>query len=67
MPNYQLLTRMTNLQTLPSIEQLLQSQRAGDLIAHYGRPLTLDALRSTLDEVRARLKLDLKLPRPKMV
>ncbi len=33
-------------------------QRAGDLIAHYGRPLTLDALRSTLDEVRARLKLD---------
>ena len=33
-------------------------QRAGDLIAHYGRPLTLDALRSTLDEVRTRLKLD---------
>ena len=49
---------MTNLQTLPSVEQLLQAQRAGDLIAHYGRPLTLDALRSILDEVRARLKLD---------
>jgi L-seryl-tRNA(Ser) seleniumtransferase len=49
---------MTNLQTLPSVEQLLQAQRAGDLIAQYGRPLTLDALRSTLDEVRARLKLD---------
>jgi L-seryl-tRNA(Ser) seleniumtransferase len=49
---------MTNLQTLPSVEQLLQTQRAGDLIAQYGRPLTLDALRSTLDEVRARLKLD---------
>jgi L-seryl-tRNA(Ser) seleniumtransferase len=49
---------MTNLQTLPSVEQLLQMQRAGDLIAHYGRPLTLDALRSTLDEVRTRLKLD---------
>src|SRR5271157_1744350 len=49
---------MTNLQTLPSVEQLLQAQRARDLIAHYGRPLTLDALRSTLDDVRARLKLD---------
>lgn len=51
---------MTNLQTLPSVEQLLQTQHAGDLIAHYGRPLTLDALRSTLDEVRTRLKLDPK-------
>ncbi len=49
---------MTNLQTLPSIEQLLQSRHAANLIKQYGRPLTLDALRSTLDEVRARLKLD---------
>ena len=58
---------MTNLQTLPSVEQLLQSQRAGDLIAHYGRPLTLDALRSTLDEVRARLKLDPQIAAPENV
>ena len=49
---------MTNLQTLPSIERLLQTQYAADLIAHYGRPLTLDALRFVSDEVRARLKLD---------
>jgi L-seryl-tRNA(Ser) seleniumtransferase len=49
---------MTNLQTLPSVEQLLQTRRAADLMAHYGRPLTLDAFRSTLDEVRTRLKLD---------
>ncbi len=55
---------MTNLQTLPSVEQLLQSQRAGDLIARYGRPLTLDALRSTLDEVRARLKLNPQVAAP---
>jgi L-seryl-tRNA(Ser) seleniumtransferase len=55
---------MTNLQTLPSVEQLLQMQRAGDLIAHYGRPLALDALRSTLDEVRARLKLDPQVAAP---
>ncbi len=49
---------MTNLQTLPSIEQLLQTQHAIELIACYGRPLTLDALHSTLDEVRIRLKSD---------
>ncbi|HUI89879.1 MAG TPA: L-seryl-tRNA(Sec) selenium transferase [Anaerolineales bacterium] len=49
---------MTNLQTLPSVEQLLQTPGATNLIARYGRPLTLEALRSTLDEVRSRLKLD---------
>ena len=49
---------MTNLQTLPSIEQLLQTQYAAELIVHYGRPLTVDALRFVSDEVRTRLKLD---------
>ena len=55
---------MTNLQTLPSVEQLLQTQHAGDLIAQYGRPLTLDALHSILDEVRTRLKLDPQVAAP---
>ena len=36
----------------------MQTPRAADLMARYGRPLTLDAFRSTLDEVRTRLKLD---------
>lgn len=45
---------MTSLRNLPSVEQLLQN--AADLIATYGRPLTLDALRVTLDDVRARFK-----------
>ncbi len=49
---------MNNLQTLPSIEQLLQTQRSADLIAAYGRSLTLDALRATLADVRARIKSD---------
>jgi L-seryl-tRNA(Ser) seleniumtransferase len=44
---------MTTLRDLPSIEQLLQTESAAELIAHYGRPLTLDALRSTLDKIRA--------------
>jgi L-seryl-tRNA(Ser) seleniumtransferase len=46
---------MTSLRDLPSVEQLLQS--ATRLIERYGRPLTVDALRSTLDEIRARFKL----------
>ena len=45
---------MTSLRDLPSIEQLLQLSNR--LINEYGRPLTLDALRSTLDEARTRFK-----------
>ena len=45
---------MNSLRDLPSIEQLLQN--ADSLIREFGRPLTLDALRSTLDETRARFK-----------
>ncbi len=45
---------MTSLRDLPSVEQLLQ--HADYLIDEYGRPLTLDALRLTLDEIRARFK-----------
>jgi len=45
---------MTSLRDLPSVEQLLQN--ANQLIAEFGRPLTLDALRLTLDENRTRFK-----------
>ncbi|MCZ2126294.1 MAG: L-seryl-tRNA(Sec) selenium transferase [Anaerolineales bacterium] len=47
---------MTTLRDLPSVERLLQSERAATLIADFGRPLTLNALRQTLDEIRSRLK-----------
>jgi L-seryl-tRNA(Ser) seleniumtransferase len=45
---------MTSLRDLPSIEQLLQI--SNKLINEYGRPLTLEALRLTLDEARERFK-----------
>ena len=45
---------MTSLRDLPSVDQLIQN--AEHLIQVYGRPLTLDALRSTLEEARARFK-----------
>jgi len=41
-----------NLRGLPSVEQLLQTQLAAELIAGYGRPLTLRSIRTTLDQVR---------------
>ncbi|MFZ5884795.1 MAG: L-seryl-tRNA(Sec) selenium transferase [Chloroflexota bacterium] len=47
---------MNSLRDLPSVEQLLQ--HAAHLIETYGRPLTLDALRETLDDARARFKSD---------
>ena len=47
---------MSQLRNLPSVEQLLQTQTAAELIATYGRPLTLDAIRISLDEIRTRIK-----------
>ena len=47
---------MTALRDLPSVEQILQTQSAAKLIAQYGRPLTLDAIRSTLEGIRARFR-----------
>lgn len=49
---------MTTLRNLPSVEQLLQTETTARLIAQFGRPLTLDALRHTLDEIRARFKVN---------
>jgi L-seryl-tRNA(Ser) seleniumtransferase len=53
---------MTSLRDLPSVEQLLQLSE--DLIAMYGRPLTLDVLRAILDDVRARFKFHPELYLP---
>jgi len=47
---------MSQLRNLPSVEQLLIN--ATHLIERFGRPLTLDALRQTLDSTRARFKVD---------
>jgi L-seryl-tRNA(Ser) seleniumtransferase len=57
---------MTSLRDLPSVEQLLHAPRAHHLINEYGRPLTLDALRLTLDEARARFKTKPEADLPSM-
>jgi L-seryl-tRNA(Ser) seleniumtransferase len=60
---------MTTLRDLPSVEELLQTQTAAELIALYGRPLTLNAIRETLDKTREHFKLNpgLGLPSSDMV
>lgn len=45
-------TSVASLRQLPSIDQLLQRSQVSEWIAYYGRPLTVDALRHTLDQVR---------------
>ena len=45
---------MTTLRDLPSVEELLQTKTAAELIARYGRPLTLTAIRETLEKIRTR-------------
>lgn len=45
---------MMTLRSLPSVEELLQTQTAAELIARFGRPLALTAIRETLDKIRAR-------------
>jgi len=43
------------LRGLPSVEQLLQTHRAAELIAIYGRSQTLETIREELSSIRAQL------------
>ena len=44
---------MLELRSLPSVDQLLQMPLVVEWITDYGRPLTLEAIRTTLDDVRS--------------
>lgn len=44
--------------SLPSVDQLLQTEKAASLVAIYGRPQTLEAIRAVLAEVRLRMKTE---------
>jgi L-seryl-tRNA(Ser) seleniumtransferase len=60
---------MMTLRDLPAVEQLLQTESAAYLIAHFGRPLTLDAIRFVLDDTRARFQSGqiTALPLPELI
>jgi L-seryl-tRNA(Ser) seleniumtransferase len=49
---------MSQLSDLPSVERLLRTPEGVTLAASYGRPLTLDAIRTTLEDVRGRVRED---------
>jgi L-seryl-tRNA(Ser) seleniumtransferase len=44
---------VSDLRAIPSVEQILQTPQAQGWAAAYGRPLTVDAVRSVLSRVRA--------------
>jgi len=47
---------MARLRDLPSVDRTLQTKTAAEMVSRYGRPLTLQALRETLDAVRKGIK-----------
>jgi L-seryl-tRNA(Ser) seleniumtransferase len=53
---------MSSLRHLPSIDQLLQNRVVEDWIDTYGRPLTLEALRQSVDEARENSKSSTTVP-----
>ncbi|MDR3574855.1 MAG: L-seryl-tRNA(Sec) selenium transferase [Anaerolineaceae bacterium] len=53
---------MNDLRALPSVDQLMQTRQAAELIAVYGRPLTLEAIRSTLADLRLDFKEENTIP-----
>jgi L-seryl-tRNA(Ser) seleniumtransferase len=55
---------MTSLRDLPSVDQLLQIPQTQDWMATYGRPLTVEAIRCALDEVRQGYPTRAAIPKP---
>jgi L-seryl-tRNA(Ser) seleniumtransferase len=53
---------MTDLRLLPSIDKLLGVKRVEQMISRYGRPLTVDALRYSLDRIRVQMRQGGDLP-----
>jgi L-seryl-tRNA(Ser) seleniumtransferase len=53
---------MSRLRSLPSVEELLKTRQAAEMIASCGRPLTLEAIRLVLAELRSRYSESDTLP-----
>ena len=53
---------MSSLRDLPSVDQLLQQPTVSDWIDEFGRPLTLEALRHSLDKARQDYPLSKHIP-----
>ena len=55
---------MSELRELPSVDQLLQTEAARGLVVMYGRPMTLEAIRTTLSALRDDHTAQASLPDP---
>ena len=53
---------MSHLKDLPSVDHLLNSDTANELVNTFGRLLTLEAIRSTLNEVRTKFPETATIP-----
>ena len=53
---------MSDRRSIPGVDALLQTRLAAELIADYGRPLTLEAIRTVLAEIRAKIQADATVP-----
>jgi len=53
---------VSELRALPSVEELLQTPQAAELIASHGRPLVLEAIRSILADIRSQYHAQDALP-----
>ncbi len=53
---------MSSLRDLPSIDQLLQDPAVNGWLTQYGRPLTLEALRTSVNRARESYKASKRLP-----
>ena len=53
---------MSNLRDLPSVDLIIQTPQVQEWIVSYGRPLTIDAIRSVLSQVRNRFTEDKSQP-----
>jgi L-seryl-tRNA(Ser) seleniumtransferase len=49
------MAKKTALRQLPSVDTLLHTQTAAELVANFGRPLALDAFRDVLESLRQQL------------
>jgi L-seryl-tRNA(Ser) seleniumtransferase len=57
-----MIVKMKTLRSLPSVDQILQTSAASSWIAEYGRGLTVDAIRTALDNVRANYPQEGNIP-----
>lgn len=58
---------MSSLRNLPSVDQLLQSEKTAWLISHFGRPMTVQAIREVLQEIRSDFSENTLLPSNKEI